>query len=215
MMRRIDLLPVSYAVRRKERRNISFIIFAGLLVALLLVVWYFMLRGQISDARTRLADVQRTNQVLEGQIAELQRFALLDAEVKAKRTALQTVFAGDIDWPSVMTSIAMVTPGEVWLDTLQASGTAGDAVPPAATEFALTSKATVGTLAFDANSASCMPGVGKWLVRMAGVEEFDAAWIGSATEADSRPGCEPPVVFNGTLELNEKALSHRFEGEIE
>jgi len=214
MMRRIDLLPAAYVQRRKERRNISFVILAGLLVVLLLMVWYFMLRGQISSARTELANVQRENQVLEGQIAELQRFALLDAEVKAKRTALQTVFAGDIDWPSVMTSIAMVTPGEVWLDGLQATGSGVDETAPVG-EFPLTQKATVGRLSFNASSASCMPGVAKWLVRMANVEEFDAAWIGSATEADSRPGCEPPVVFDSTLELNEKALSHRFEGEIE
>lgn len=216
MMRRIDLLPVAYVQRRKERRNITLIVVAGMLVALFLVVWYFMLRGQISNARDELATIQSRNQVLEGQIAELQRFAELDAEVKAKRTALQTVFAGDIDWPSVMTSIAMVTPGEVWLSGLQANGSAvADAAAVPTGEFALTQKTTVGRLAFTANSASCMPGVAKWLVRMASVEEFDAAWIGSAAEADSRPGCEPPVIFDSTLELNEKALSHRFEGEIE
>lgn len=216
MMRRIDLLPVAYVQRRKERRNITLVVLAGLFVALLLLVWYFILRGQISDARTELANVQSRNQVLEGQIAELQRFALLDAEVKAKRTALQTVFAGDIDWPSVMTSIAMVTPGEVWLNGLEATGSAPtDAAVAPSGGIALTQKVTVGRLSFTANSASCMPGVAKWLVRMTSVEEFDAAWIGSATEADSRPGCEPPVTFDSTLELNEKALSHRFEGEIE
>lgn len=216
MMRRIDLLPVAYVARRQERRNITFIMLAGLFVVLLLIVWYFLLRGQISTAKTELADIQSRNQVLEGQIAELQRFAELDAEVKAKRTALQTVFAGDIDWPSVMTSIAMVTPGEVWLEGLQAAGSASAEAPPqAVTEFPLTQKATVGRLSFTANSASCMPGVAKWLVRMASVEEFDAAWIGSATEPDTRPGCEPPVVFDSTLELNEKALSRRFEGGIE
>jgi Tfp pilus assembly protein PilN len=214
MMRRIDLLPVAYVQRRKERRNISFVILAGLLIVLLLMVWYFMLRGQISSARTELAGIQTRNQVLEGQIAELQRFAALDAEVKAKRTALQTVFAGDIDWPSVMTSIAMVTPGEVWLDGVEATGSGVDETL-LVSEIPLTQKATVGSLSFNANSASCMPGVAKWLVRMANVDEFDAAWIGSAAEADSRPGCEPPVVFDSTLELNEKALSHRFEGEIE
>lgn len=217
MMRRIDLLPASYAQRRKDRRNVGLVIIVGMVFVLLLLVWYLMLRSQISSARDELSTVQAQNQVLEGQIAELQRFADLDAEVKAKRTALQTVFAGDIDWPSVMTSIAMVTPGEVWLDGMAASGAAATdtAVAAPTAEVTLTNRPAVGRLSFQASSASCMPGVAKWLVRIAAVEEFDAAWIGSAAEGDTRPGCEPPVVFDSTLELNAKALSHRFEGEIE
>jgi Tfp pilus assembly protein PilN len=212
MMRRIDLLPAAYIQRRRDRRNTSIVLLVAGLVLLLLLVWYFILRGQIAQANTELADVKRQNQVLEGQIAELQRFAELDAEVKAKRTALQTVFAGDIDWPSVMTEIAMVTPGEVWLSAFDGVGT-GSATADA--EAVAADAGTVGQLSFGGNSATCMPGVAKWLVRVANVDEFDAAWIGSASEADTRPGCEPPVVFDSTLELNQKALSHRFEGELE
>lgn len=209
-MRRMDLLPVAYVEQRKEKRNITLILLVAGIVVLLLLAWYFMLGSQISSAKTELADIQRSNRLLETQIAELQRFALLDAEVTAKKTALQTVFAGDIDWPGVMTEIAMVTPGEVWLAGLDGSGGTLASDPNLPVD-----PGAVGTLEFNANSASCMPGVAKWLVRMAAVDEFDAAWIGNAAEPDSRPGCEPPVVFDGTLELNKKALSHRFEGELE
>jgi Tfp pilus assembly protein PilN len=218
MMRRIDLLPVAYVQRRRDRRNVSIVIAIGLFLVLLMVAWYFYLRTEISTANTELSTVKAQNAGLENQIAELQRFAELDAEVKAKRTALQTVFAGDIDWPAILTEIAMVTPGEVWLDTLQASAGNTEGSTPVDTEtneIRLTQKSPVGRIAFDANSASCMPGVAKWLIRLASVEEFDAAWIGSASESDSRPGCEPPVIFNSTLELNDNALSHRFEGELE
>jgi Tfp pilus assembly protein PilN len=218
MIRRMDLLPVAYAARRRDRRNTSLVILAGSIVLLLLVVWYFVLRGQVASAEDELALVRQQNTVLEGQIAELQEFAALDAEVKNKRTALQTVFAGDIDWPSIMTEIAMVIPGEIWLDSLEGSAGTTEGSTPVATEtnpIRLTKKAAVGRLTFGGNSVSCMPGVAKWLVRLATVEEFDAAWIGSATEGDTRPGCEPPVLFDSTLELNERALSHRFEGELQ
>lgn len=218
MMRRMDLLPAAYVARRRERRNISIVLLIAALVVLLLVVWYFVLRGQIGAARDDLEVVQARNAQLEADIAELQEFAELDAEVRSKRTALQTVFAGDINWPALMTDIAMVVPGEVWLDSLTASAGATEGATPVATEanaIRLTKQAPVGRISMTANSASCMPGVAKWLIRLATVEEFEAAWIGSATEADTRPGCEPPVVFDSTLELNKRALSHRFEGEIE
>ena len=185
---------------------------------LLLIGWYFLLRSDIADARDELAVVNAQNAALQADIDELARFAALDAEVKAKRTALQTVFAGDIDWPAIMTEIAMVVPGEVWLDTLTASAGLTEGATPVATEsnvIRLTRQAAVGRISFGGNSASCMPGVAKWLIRLAAVDEFDAAWLENATESDTRPGCEPPVTYRSTLELNQKALSHRFEGELE
>lgn len=218
MMRRVDLLPEAYAMRRRERRNVSLVLLVGALVVLLLLVWYFILRSQIADAETDLAAIQAHNATLEADIAELQEFADLDAEVKAKRTALQTVFAGDVDWPAVMTDIAMVTPGEVWLDALTASAGVTEGAAPVATEanpIRLTRRIPAGRISFTGNSASCMPGVARWLVRLATVAEFEAAWIGSATEGDTRPGCEPPVTFTSTVELNRRVLSHRFEGELE
>ena len=218
MMRRIDLLPVAYVRRRQERRNVSYVLIVGVVIVLLLVGWYFLLRSDISDAKDELAAVNAQNAALQAQIDELARFAALDAEVKAKRTALQTVFAGDIDWPAIMTEIAMVVPGEVWLDSLSASAGATEGASPVTSEtntIRLTRQVAVGRLSFAGNSASCMPGVAKWLIRLAAVDEFDAAWLGNAAESDSRPGCEPPVSFTSTLELNQKALSHRFEGELE
>ena len=218
MMRRIDLLPVAYVQRRRERRNVSLVLIIGALVVLVLIGWYFMLRGDIADARDELATINAQNAALQADIDDLARFAALDAEVKAKRTALQTVFAGDIDWPAIMTEIAMVVPGEVWLDTLTASAGTTEGATPVASEtnpIRLTRAAAVGRITFGGNSASCMPGVAKWLIRLAAVDEFDAAWLGNAAETDSRPGCEPPVTYSSTLELNQKAFSHRFEGELE
>lgn len=218
MMRRIDLLPVAYAERRRERRSRFGVIVMTLVLLLGLLLYYFYLGSQVNQAEDELAGIKSRNAALQTQITELQRFADLDAEVNAKRTALITVFAGDIDWPAIMTEVAMVVPGEVWLDSLTASAGATEGAAPAASEtnpIRLSNKTPVGRVAFSANSASCMPGVAKWLIRLATVEEFEAAWLGSAAEPDSRPGCEPPVTFDSTLELNDKALSHRFEGQFE
>lgn len=218
MIRRIDLLPVAYIERRRDRRNRFGVVLLTLALVVVMLLYYFYLGSQINDARNELADAQAGNAQLQAQINELQRFADLDAEVKAKRTALTTAFAGDIDWPAIMTEVAMVVPGEIWIDLLSASAGTTEGAAAVASEtnaIRLSGKTPVGRISFNGNSASCMPGVAKWLIRLATVEEFDAAWLGSAAEADSRPGCEPPVVFGSTLELNEKALSHRFEGELE
>lgn len=216
MMRRIDLLPAAYLERRAQRRNIALVFVAGALVVVMLIGWFLLLTTQVSDARNELAAARARNQALQAEIAELQRFADLEAEVQSKRTALQTVFAGDIDWPAVMTEIAMVIPGDVWLQSFQTSaGTTAGATPVTSESnpIRLSNKSPFGRISF-AGTSVCMPGVPKWLIRLGTVKDFSAIWLTNAAEQDTRPGCEP-VTFQSTVELSETSLSKRFQGELE
>jgi Tfp pilus assembly protein PilN len=215
-MRRMDLLPVTYVERRRQRRDLFTVVVIGFVLAALLFMWMAYLLTQISTAESDLQAVQDRNRQLEEQIAELQHFADLDAEVNSKRTALQTVMAGDIDWPAVMTEIAMVIPGDAWLESLTTSAGQTEGSAPVGTEgnaIRITKKAPAGRIQFTGN-AICMPGVAKWLVRLGTVKDFTAIWLNSATEADTRPGCEI-VDFDSTVELSESARSDRFQGELE
>ena len=216
MMRRIDLLPVAYVERRRERRTISFVLVAGGLVLLLLLAWYFVLRGQVSNAREELATIEQRNAQLQTEIDALQKFADLELEVQTKRTSLTAVFAGDLDWPALLTEVAMVVPGEVWLESLTTSAGTTEGASPVGTEtnaIRVSQETPTGRVTFDGRSV-CMPGVAKWLIRLATVKEFNAVWLSSATESDTRPGCEV-VDFQSTLELSDEAYSHRFEGGLE
>lgn len=216
MMRRIDLLPPVYEERRRQRRNVTSVFIAGLVVLLLLVGWVVFLNIQINDAQDELADVQARNAVLEQQIAELQRFAELQAEVEAKRTALQTVFAGDVDWPALLTEIAMVVPGEVWLTNLTASAGLTEGSTPVGTETAavrIDEREPFGRMAFQGTSLS-MPGVARWMIRLETVREFFAVYLNSATLTEQAEGAVETVAFDSTLELSNRAASRRFQGRI-
>lgn len=215
MMRRIDLLPSVYEERRRQRRNVLSIVLAGVLILLLLVGWWFYLGLQIGDAEDELAEVQSRNAVLEQQIAELQRFAELAAEVEAKRTALQTVFAGDVDWPALLTEIAMVVPGEVWLTTMTASAGQTEGATPVGTETApvrIAAREPFGRIAFTGNSLS-MPGVARWMIRLETVREFFAVYLNNAAASGGETGVEL-VTFDSTLELSNRAASRRFQGRV-
>lgn len=208
MMRRIDLLPSRYAVRRQERRYVGLIGVVGAVIVGLLLVWWFMLTTQISSAEDDLAAARAQNSALESQIAELAPFAQLEADIQARRTALRSVMAGDINWPSLLTEIAMVVPGEVWLDTLAGSAGATEGSAPVATETAeirITNRQPVGRIAFTGRSLT-MPGVAKWLIRQATAEAFTAVWLNSAVEDETLD----VFSFDSTLELGEAALSERF-----
>ena len=215
MMRRVDLVPDSYRVRRRQRQTLSAIVVAGAVVALLLFGYWFFLGQQINDRRAELADVEATNDRLEADIAELQRFADLEAEVQAKVTALQTVFVGDVNWPKVLTEVALVVPGEIWFDEMSASAGATEGATPVGTETApvrIADDAPIGRVTFKGKTLT-MPGVAKWLIRQMSVKDFQAVWLNSAafTEAGNTEGGVITGDWDSTLELDSKALSHRFE----
>jgi Tfp pilus assembly protein PilN len=211
-MRRIDLLPQRYAEQRRQRRNLGLVVVAGLVALLLLLGWWFLLGQQIGNAEDELADVQATNAQLESQIAELQRFAALEAEVQAKRQALNTIMAGDVDWPATLTEIAMVVPGEVWLTNLTASAGQTEGATQVGTETApvrVSNRQPFGRIQFQGQSLS-MPGVAKWMTRLESVKEFFAVYLNSATKAEGEDTVEI-ITFDTTLELGNRAASGRFQ----
>ena len=214
MMRRIDLMPASYAERRKQRRAVGMVAVAGLVIVVVLLAWWVFLGTQISAEQERLAEVQATNADLQAQIDELARFARLEQEVQQRQAALQTAMAGDVDWPAVLTEIAMVVPGEVWLTSLQGSAVTPDGalVGTEDAEIDVAKAAPFGRVQFQGTSLS-MPGIGKWMIRLGSVKDFQAVWLTTATEkaAQLEQGIPATFDFDSTIEFNEKAASLRFQ----
>ena len=211
MMRRIDLLPASHFERRRQRRTFSMVVASGLAVLMLLFGWWLMLGSQIAGAEDELAQVETRNRQLQTQIAELQRFAELENEVIAKEQALRTVMAGDIAWPSILTEVSMVLPGEVWLTGVQGSAGQTEGAAPVGTETAairVSNGEPHGRIQFQGASLS-MPGVSKWLIGLAKTKVFGAAWLNSAQEAEVEG--QTVYEFDSTIELKRRSLSKRFQ----
>ncbi|CAN5446949.1 hypothetical protein BH18ACT16_BH18ACT16_14490 [soil metagenome] len=214
MMRRIDLMPASYAERRKQRRAVGMVAVAGLAIVVVLLAWWVFLGTQISAEEDRLSEVQATNADLQAQIDELARFARLEQEVQQRQAALQTAMTGDVDWPAVLTEIAMVVPGEVWLTSLQGSAVTpdGSLVGTEDAEIDVAQAEPFGRVQFQGTSLS-MPGIGKWMIRLGSVKDFQAVWLNTATEnpAQIDQGIPASFEFDSTIEFNEKAASLRFQ----
>ena len=216
MMRRIDLMPASYAERRKQRRAVGMVAVAGLVIVVVLLAWWVFLGTQISAEEERLAEVQASNAELQAQIDELARFARLEQEVQQRQAALQAAMTGDVDWPAVLTEIAMVVPGEVWLTGLQGSAVTpdGTVVGTEDAEIDVAKAESFGRVQFQGTSLS-MPGIGKWMIRLGSVKDFQAVWLTTATEtpAQIEQGIPASFDFDSTIEFNEKAASLRFQEE--
>lgn len=212
MMRRVDLLPPSYVSRRRERRDVVIVVAATVLIVALLIGWWFILGMRVNDAKSTLAKIEQENLALQQDIGELQRFVDLQNEVDAKRGSLQTVMAGDVDWPGVLAEIAMVLPGEVWLTNLTASAgeTEGSTqVPTETSPIPVADLEPFGRIQFQGSSLT-MPGVAKWMIRLEGVDSFFATYLQNATASESETG-QDVVSFSTSIELSDEAASRRFQ----
>lgn len=211
MMRRIDLLPTTYVERQRQRRAFGLVIVAGLFVLLLLLVWWVKLGFDVNDREKELQTVQTDNERLRVEIAQLQEFALLEQEAIEKRTALITVMAGDVDWPVIMTEVAMAVPGEVWLESLTASAGQTEGATPVGTETApidISAEVPFGRIQFTGKALS-MPGVAKWMIRQEISKRFEAVFLNDANKTSEEAATEV-FDFDSTLELNTRGASNRF-----
>ena len=211
-MRRIDLLPASYAEKRRQRRRIMLVIVAGMVVVLLILGYWLLLATRIKSAEDELTAVQAQNAQLQAQIDELQNFSALAAELEVKRQSLATVMIGDVAWPSLLTELALVVPGEVWLTGFTGSAARTEGETPVATESAdvrINKLEPTGRIGFQGRSLS-MPGIAKWLIRLDSVRAFKAVYLNNAAEADIEG--DIIIEFDSSVELGQKALSERFQG---
>jgi Tfp pilus assembly protein PilN len=212
MMRRIELLPAVHLQERRQRRTTALIVMGGLVALALLIGYWIVLGASVANEEQRLAQVTATNQALQTDINELQRFADMDAELKERRASLATAMTGDVDWPGVLTEVAMVVPGEIWFTNLTASAGQTEGAAPVGTETApvrVSQQEPFGRIQFTGSSLT-MTGVAKWLVRLGTVPEFNALWLNTATEDELSEGVDV-VTYDTTLELGRKSASHRFE----
>jgi len=207
MMYRFDLLPASYAEKASERRRVGLVAIVGLGLALGMLTWWFMLGSQIKSEKADLASADARNNELQADIAGLRKYDELALEVQDKAGNLLVVFEGDVAWPSMLNEVAMVTPGEVWLTTLTTSAGATEGSAPVGTETAeirVADRASFGRIQFVGKSTT-MTGVGKWMMRLSSVKEFQAIWLNSATKTDATDGAPEFVDFDSTIELNAKS----------
>jgi Tfp pilus assembly protein PilN len=216
MMRRIELLPQAHLEQRRQRRVTAGVVIAGLVALTMLIGYWLVLGMQVADERNELAQVTARNQQLQAEIDELQRFADMEAELKSKEASLATVTKGDVDWPGLLTEIAMVLPSEVWLTNLTASAGQTEGATQVGTETApvrVSEEEPFGRIQFQGNSLE-MTGVPKWLIRLGTVKEFNALWLNSADKSEGTTEGAPDIVtFDSTLELGDEAASDRFQEE--
>lgn len=216
---RVNLLPVEYLQRRRTRR-LGWLTAAALLVFILLLAGlYWLKRQDVEQARAERDDAQAQVAVLEGQVARLQPFAQLAADLDSGNKLLTAAMSSHVSWSRNLNDLAVRLPRDASLRTLTTGVVGGDATAaiPSAEEsttttapVAPTDPDALGTVAFTGYSTSrYAPGVQTVLTDLEKVRGYTDVYL--STTAKEVVGTTTVHNFTVAATLTDEALSGRFD----
>jgi Tfp pilus assembly protein PilN len=182
---------------------------AGLAVLAMIGLFYFFQVQRLSEKQDQLEAQQATNAQLQSQIAALQQFADLRAELAAKEQLVARIFVNEVSWSSALLDVSRVIPDTSYLTNLTGQvGTAltGETVVPSgepATNL-------IGSMTF-AGVARETETIATWITRLEEVQGWVNAWVNSAQE--DAPFSRIYTFANG-LDLTLEAATARGQGEV-
>jgi Tfp pilus assembly protein PilN len=178
----VNLLPPELRERQAIRRATSLEAAAGLAVLALIGILYFIQVQRLTQVQSDLAAQQSRNAGLEEEIASLQEFADLQAELASKEALLGEIFVNEVSWSSALLDVSRVIPDASYLTNLT-----GQVTPTVVGEVATEptggtpETSLIGNMTF-AGVANQTETMATWITRLEEVKGWVNAWVNSAQE---------------------------------
>jgi Tfp pilus assembly protein PilN len=202
----VNLLPPELRQRQKTRRRTSALAAAGLAVLALIGMFYFLQTQKLADAQDDLAAQTARNAELQGQIAELQPFANLQAELAAKQQLVVTLFHNEVSWSSVLLDVSRVIPDASYLSSMNGQIVA----VPGAVTGTTPDTTLIGSMTFQGFALQTET-IATWLTRLEQVQGWVNAWVTGASE--DAPFSDRYSFASG-LDLTSEAATERGQGGV-
>lgn len=235
---RVNLLPPEIAQRARQRRlaqvvSALLVVYLGLLGAL-----YAVKLGQVAEARRERDAAQAEVQRLQGQVAALGEFRVLEQTLAERNQLIATAMAEEVAVARMLNELALQVPATSSLRTLTinleppaSDAVAATATPPAATPTEGAQGSTtpaapvipapptgaqpqepevIGDLTFEGYSIDRVaPGVESLLITVAGVPSFINTFA-TSTQLEELGG-EEVTAFTGVVEIDDRSYTHRYD----
>jgi Tfp pilus assembly protein PilN len=194
---RINLLPAEIRSQQRQRRLLTVLIAIAAAILGVLVVVFLIQLGTINREEDELADLQAEQGNLSAQVAQLQQFGQLQADVTSTRASLQAALQNDIAWSKFLNDVSLIMPDNSWLASLSMSSAAGQAA---------TGAQAFGTTQFQ-GFVFDFPGLAGWLTRMTQIDGLTFVYLSNG-QKQALEGREI-VSFGASASITESLLSRR------
>jgi len=180
-MSQVNLLPREIMQRQRLRR-LTFLIGAGSVGVMALIVLFFLVQVGTLGSVQELIDLQaRTNQGIQTQIDALQEFDDLRAESQRKQALLASAFTGEVSFSGVLMDVSRLIPATAYLTDLsiQTSAPAPVDVTAPTPAQAFVGAISLGGISSDFNTVADL------LTRLERVQGWLNPWVQSAADAET------------------------------
>ncbi len=201
-MSQVNLLPPEIKERQRARRVTAVVALAGVGVAAVVGFLYVVQVLNLSRVTADLRAQEELNRQLESEIADLQRFADLQEELRARRELLDTVFANEVSFSEALLDLSRIIPSNAYLTDLTAQITAPTVAPA---EGAEEPTPLVGSMSFTGFVAD-IDTLATWLTRLEQVRGWVNPWASNAQETAALSG---QYHFSSGVDLSREALTRR------
>ncbi len=208
-MSQVNLLPPEIRLRQQVRRRTALVAGAGVVVLALIGLFYVSQTMELASVRGELEDQRAANARLRSQIAELQPFADLQATLEDRQRLVETLYANEVSWASVLLDVSRVIPDQSYLTQLSGQITAPTGTVIGAPEEGQAT-GLIGSVTFSGVAKETRTIAG-WLTRLEQVRGWVNPWVNNASE-------ESPYsriyTFDGGVDLTIEAATERGRGGV-
>ncbi len=202
----VDLLPPEIREGRRfkvRQRKLGITILGVLVVALLLIVGFWSLKGQ---AENRLAQAEDTAQDLQQQKKQYSSVTGILKSISDTKDVRDFSLTTEVNWSRYIQAISAVLPAGVTIDTFDIVQVSLTSSATAASDPVLAGG--LGTLTFVARSPT-IPEASDWSDALDGVPGFQDASIQSVSLDTAEAGDKESYTVNATVQFNSLALANR------
>lgn len=219
---RVNLLPEEILAARGFRKvqfRLALAVVTTILLASGAVLWA---QGQVSDARAGLEATTARSVVLQQEETRCAEVPRLTAAVASAKALREQALSQDMLWYRLMSDVALATPSNVWLTTMEVNlntttgspaGSAGSAGPAgsagAAAGLDPLLPAGIGKMTVTGTAAN-YPDVAAWLDSIAQVHGLDGSTLRTVTR-ENAAGKGGQLTFTTEIVIVSTALSHRYD----
>jgi hypothetical protein len=213
---RVNLLPSSVLVERRQRRVALYAL--GILAAFLLGLGavYALQVGKVDDARAERNRVEGEVAGLRAELASLAKYQELLDTVENRETLLTAAMENELSWARVLGDLALQFDRQASLIGVNAASTEPDAANPQATTTPDVDAGVfdlgepVAQVEFTGYSVDRFaPGVEEVLEKFDNAPGFHDAYLSTAGEEER--GTDEVTTFIGEVQIDDRAYTHRYD----
>lgn len=208
-MSQVNLLPPELRQRQAVRRTTSLVILGGVGMLVLIGAFFLFQSQRLAGVEDDLASQNDINAGLQSEIAGLQQYADLQAELAGKEQLVQSLYVNEVSWSGALLDVSRVIPDASYLTNMSgqiAAAVAGAAPPTGAADTTL-----IGSMSFT-GVAGGTDVIATWLTRLEQIQGWVNAWVSSAQEDRPQSGV---YLFTGGLDLSGAAATERGQGGVQ